>query len=59
MLHWWTSVWVWLHPPVKVIVVVLRLSPEVEEHQRYAESRHEQSKAGAFQLSGQNDTGFI
>lgn len=41
---------VFLNPPVKVIVVVLCLSPEVEKHQREAERRHEQSEAGTFQL---------
>lgn len=39
------------HPPVKVIVVVLCLSPEVQKHQRQAESPHEQSRADAFHLS--------
>lgn len=39
-----------LHPPVKVIVVILGLSPEVEEQQRQAESRHKHSKAGTLQL---------
>jgi len=45
------AVQVSLNPPVKVIVVVLCLSPEVEKHQRQAESRHEQSKGGSLQLS--------
>lgn len=39
-------------PPVKVIVVVLGLRPEVKEKQREAEGRRQHSEAGAFRLPG-------
>ncbi|MEQ2274084.1 hypothetical protein XENORESO_013612 [Xenotaenia resolanae] len=39
-----------VHPPVKVVVVVLCLSPEVEEQQRQTKSYNQQGEGGSFQL---------
>jgi hypothetical protein len=38
------------HLPVKIIVVILSFTPEVEEDQRETESHDEESKADTLQL---------